>query len=67
MALRGWLPIHLARRAGVADMTVYRFLSGEFQTAPTAKKIARALGRKTPRRYLIPAGQPVAVAQEGRL
>lgn len=54
MAAKGWLPAHLARKARVADMTVYRFLSGESQTAPTAKKIADALGRSV-RRYLISA------------
>jgi hypothetical protein len=52
IALRGWLPIDLARKAGVADMTVYRFLSGEVQTARTAKKLAEAMGYSV-RRYLI--------------
>ena len=52
IALRGWLPIDLARKAGVADMTVYRFLRGERQTAPMAKKLAEALGYSI-RRYLI--------------
>lgn len=54
MALKGWLPIDLARAAGVADMTVYRFLSMEAQTAKTAKKLADALGYSL-RRYLISA------------
>ena len=52
IVLKGWLPIELARRAGVADMTVYRFLSGERQTAPVAKKLAKALGYSM-RRYLV--------------
>ena len=52
MALKGLLPIDLARAAGVADMTVYRFLAREAQTAKTAKKLAEALGY-TVRRYLI--------------
>lgn len=52
MALRGWSPVDLARRACVADMSVYRFLRGERQTAPMAKKLAEALGRSV-RRYLI--------------
>lgn len=52
VALRGWLPIDLARRADVSDMTVYRFLSGERQTARSAKKLAEALGY-TVRRYLV--------------
>lgn len=60
MALKGWLPTHLAREAGVSDMTVSRFLSGEVQTAPTAKKLAEALGRSV-RRYII-TGSSEAVA-----
>jgi len=52
VAIKGWLPVDLARRASVADMTVYRFLSGERQTAPIAKKLARALGFSV-RRYLV--------------
>lgn len=56
VALRGWLPIDLARKARVADMTVYRFLRGEQQTAPTAKKLAAALGYSV-RRYLISSRQ----------
>ncbi len=54
MALKGWLPIDLARAADVADMTVYRFLAREAQTAKTAKKLADALGYSV-RRYLISA------------
>lgn len=54
MALKGWLPIDLAREAGVSDMTVYRFLQRETQTAKTAKKLAEALGHGV-RRYLISA------------
>jgi transcriptional regulator with XRE-family HTH domain len=52
VARKGWKPIDLARQAEVADMTVYRFLSGERQTAPIAKKLATALGRSI-NRYLI--------------
>lgn len=52
MALRGWNPKHLSRIAEVADVTVYRFLRGERQTPPTAKKLADALGYSV-RRYLI--------------
>ncbi len=52
VTLRGWLPIDLARAAGVADMTVYRFLRGERQTPRTAKKLAEALGHPL-ERYLI--------------
>lgn len=52
MAERGWLATHLAKAAEVSDMTVSRFLSGEIQTAPTAKKLAKALGRSI-RRYLV--------------
>lgn len=54
MALKGWLPVDLADAAGVADMTVYRFLRRESQTAKTAKKLAEALGYSI-RRYLISA------------
>jgi len=54
MAIRGWLAIDLARAAGVADMTVYRFLRREAQTNKTAKKLAEALGFSV-RRYLISA------------
>jgi hypothetical protein len=56
IALRGWLPIDLARKARVADMTVYRFLSGEVQTPRTAKKLAGAMGYSV-RRYLISASR----------
>lgn len=52
MKSRGWLPIDLARRAKVSHMTVGRFLSGERQTARTAKKLSGALGYSI-RRYLI--------------
>lgn len=52
IAERGWLPTDLARAAGVSDMTVSRFLSGERQTARTAAKLALALG-KSVRRYLL--------------
>ncbi|NBT52899.1 MAG: XRE family transcriptional regulator [Marivivens sp.] len=54
MALRGWLPVDLARAAGVADMTVYRFLARDAQTPKTAKKLADALGYSV-RRYLVSA------------
>jgi transcriptional regulator with XRE-family HTH domain len=50
IAERGWTPAEFARRACVADMTVYRFLGGVSQTAPTAKKLADALGHPV-RRY----------------
>lgn len=52
MAARGWKPAEFARRAGVADMTVYRFLDGITQTPPTAKKLAEALSYDV-ERYLI--------------
>ena len=54
MSERGWLPTDLAREAGVSDMTVSRFLSGERANPRTAEKLARALGRGI-RRYLIRA------------
>ena len=52
MAAKGWNKLDLAVRAGVSDMTVIRFLRGESQTNPTAKKLAAALGRSV-RRYII--------------
>lgn len=52
MALKGWHKVDLAEKAGVADMTVIRFLRGQSQTAKTAKKLASALGHSV-RRYLI--------------
>jgi transcriptional regulator with XRE-family HTH domain len=59
MARKGWLKLDLARRAKVADMTVIRFLRGENQTAPTAKKLARALGYSV-RRYIVSSREAVA-------
>lgn len=59
MALKGWTKLDLANAAGVADMTVIRFLRGDSQTAPTAKKLARALGYSV-RRYLISVSEAVA-------
>jgi transcriptional regulator with XRE-family HTH domain len=56
MFLKGWLPTDLAKRARISDMTVSRFLRGKVQTAPTAKKLARALGQSV-QRYLISARQ----------
>jgi transcriptional regulator with XRE-family HTH domain len=64
MALKGWLPTHLARAASVSDMTVSRFLSGDIQTAPTAKKLAKALGYSVRRYLLIPAD---ATSDEARV
>lgn len=54
MAAKGWTKSDLANKAAVADMTVIRFLRGESQTAPTAKKLAKALGRSV-RRYIVPS------------
>lgn len=53
MALRGLNKLELATKAGVADMTVIRFLRGEVQTAKAANKLAKALGHQVSR-YLIP-------------
>jgi transcriptional regulator with XRE-family HTH domain len=58
MTLRGWNATDLARAADVSAMTVSRFLRGEAQTAPTAKKLADALGY-TVRRYLVTEPQGV--------
>jgi transcriptional regulator with XRE-family HTH domain len=53
MAVKGWQKQDLARAAGVADMTVIRFLRAERQTAKTARKLAKALGFSV-RRYIVP-------------
>jgi len=50
MTVRGWNDSDLARSAGVSSPTVTRFRRGEYQTARTAEKFARALGY-SPRRY----------------
>lgn len=59
MAGKGWLPIDLARKAGISHMTVSRFLSGERRTARMAKKMASALGYSV-RRYLISSREAMA-------
>lgn len=56
MASKGWTKLDFANAAGVADMTVIRFLRGEQQTAPTAKKLAKALGFSV-RRYIVTSEQ----------
>ena len=58
MARKGLNKLELAMKAGVADMTVIRFLRGESQTGKTAKKLARALGQKVDR-YIVSAASPV--------
>lgn len=52
MAAKGWMNTDLAKAAGVSDMTITRFFSGERQTPRTVKKIGKALGRGV-RRYLL--------------
>jgi transcriptional regulator with XRE-family HTH domain len=59
IALKGWMPSDLARKARVSGMTVSRFLRSEAQTARTAAKLAKALGYSV-RRYLISERQEVA-------
>lgn len=59
MAEKGWTKLDLATKAKVADMTVIRFLRGERQTAPVAKKLSKALGHSV-RRYLVSAAERVA-------
>lgn len=54
IALKGWTMRDTAKASGVCDMTVARFLRGEFQTARTMTLLARALGRPAGR-YLIRA------------
>lgn len=54
MAAKGFLQKDLASRARLSAMVVSRFMRQERQTAPTAKKLAKALGYSV-RRYLISA------------
>lgn len=54
LAVKGWLKKDLAAAAGVSAMAVTRFLRGERQTAPMAKRLARALGHSV-RRYIVSA------------
>lgn len=61
MAVKGLNKLELAQKAGVADMTVIRFLRGESQTGKTAKKLARALGQSV-ERYLIRADEKERVS-----
>lgn len=56
ITLRGWMTNELARRAGVSDMTAYRFINGTSRTAKTAAKLAAALGYSV-RRYVIRRGK----------
>ena len=53
IAAKGWLPTDLARRAKVSDMAVSNFLRGRYQNPRTALKLARALGYRSVRRYLV--------------
>lgn len=50
MESRGWQATDLAAAAGVSKSTISRFIDGAFQSPPTLKKIADALGYST-RRY----------------
>lgn len=59
MTAKGWQKKDLARRARVSAMTVGRFFSGESQTPPTAKKLARALGHDV-EHYLVRSSEAVA-------
>jgi transcriptional regulator with XRE-family HTH domain len=52
MASKGWDQTDLARESGVSVATVSRFFGGEYQTAPTAKRLALALGFAV-RRYIV--------------
>ena len=61
MHLRGWNAKLLAQASGRSPQAISYFLSGQRQTAPTAAKIALALGY-TVRRYLISKSQTERVA-----
>ena len=52
IADKGWQPVDLARKAGVAPSTVGRFLGGQQQTARMAARLATALGYSA-RRYRV--------------
>jgi transcriptional regulator with XRE-family HTH domain len=52
MTAKGWLPIDLARHAGVSHVSVGRFLRGERRTARMAKKLAEALGQELGRYFM---------------
>lgn len=62
IAAKGWSPAEFARRAKVSDMTVYRFLDGTSQTAPTAAKLAKKLGQSV-ERYLIRASNAASSSE----
>lgn len=59
VAAKGWQPIDLARKAGVAASTVTRFLRGEHQTPRMAKRLSKALGQAADH-YLIRDAEAVA-------
>jgi plasmid maintenance system antidote protein VapI len=61
MAAKGWQANDLARkvRPQVATSTITRFINGDSQTAPIAKRIAKALGHSV-RRYIVSAESAVA-------
>ena len=61
MALKGLRATDLARRSGLTDTSVSRFFRGEARSAPTAKKLAKAIGYSV-RRYLISSRTRKAVA-----
>lgn len=59
ISAKGWLPIDVARKAGISHMAVSRFLSGVRQTPRMAKRISRALGHAADY-YLIRSSEAVA-------
>lgn len=50
MAVKGWTATQLARSANLSSTSITRFFKG-VQSAPTAEKLARALGQPV-ERYL---------------
>lgn len=62
MALRGWVGVDLATKAGLSQTTVSRFLREERQNPRTAKALAKAL-RRPVSRYLT---SPIASAPARR-
>jgi transcriptional regulator with XRE-family HTH domain len=60
MTVLGLNIVGLARRARLSHMTVSRFLSGERQTAKSAKKLAKALGHDVAHYFVPSADVPVS-------
>lgn len=58
-AILGLTKVAWAKRAGIADMTVIRFLRGQSQTPQTFFKLCKAV-KQTPERYVVRSQEAVA-------